>query len=121
MWIAISVEFGPGMILVAPSMSRNSPCEIHLRRRTNSSSIIAMCSAGPPNAVAPRRRNESAIRANSAREATPATSGPPLLVSSRVIGPCLFIFEEFREQLAYLAFGFVQRLPALEGGPVKAP
>src|SRR5216684_2643280 len=61
MWIAISVEFGPGIRFVAPSMSRNSSCEIHPRRRTNSSSIIAIFAAGPPKAVVPSRRNETAI------------------------------------------------------------
>src|SRR2546426_3882299 len=60
MWIAISVEFGPGIRLVAPRRSRNSSLESQRRRRTTSSSIIAMCAAGPPNAVLPRRRNREA-------------------------------------------------------------
>src|SRR5262245_45452296 len=48
-------------------MSRNSACEIHPRRRTNSSSIIAICAAGPPNAVVPRRKNDTAISRNVCR------------------------------------------------------
>src|SRR5216683_3874192 len=60
-WMAISVEFGPGIRLVAPRRSRNRSRVSHPRRRTTSSSSSAMCAAGPPNAVAPRRRKSSAI------------------------------------------------------------
>ena len=40
-WIAISVEFGPGMRFVAPRRSRNSESVIHPRRLTTSSRSIA--------------------------------------------------------------------------------
>jgi hypothetical protein len=58
-WIAISVEFGPGMRFVAPSRSRNCSSVSHVRLRTTSSRIIVMWAAGPPKAVAPRRRNSA--------------------------------------------------------------
>ena len=61
MWIAISVELGPGMRFVAPSMSRNCSCVSHPRRWTTSRSIMAMLAAGPPNDVAPSRRKSQAI------------------------------------------------------------
>jgi hypothetical protein len=59
MWIAISVELGPGIRLVAPRRSRNFSSLSQRRRFTTSSRIIAMCAAGPPNAVAPSRRKSS--------------------------------------------------------------
>src|SRR5688500_16218027 len=71
MWIAISVEFGPGSRLVAPSRSRNSSRVIQRRLRTTSSSIIAMCAAGPPNAVVPNRRKRRARSRSEARSLRP--------------------------------------------------
>src|SRR5271157_3836163 len=59
--MATSVELGPGIRFAVASRSRNSSCVIHFRRRTNSSSIIARCAAGPPNAIVPSFRNTSAI------------------------------------------------------------
>src|SRR5262249_55548757 len=59
--MAISVELGPGMRFAAPRRSRNSCGVSHRRRRTNSSSIIAMWTAGPPNASVPSFRKLSAI------------------------------------------------------------
>ena len=56
MWIAISVEFGPGMRLVAPRKSRNCSRVSQPRRATASSSIIAMCAGGPPKAIVPSFR-----------------------------------------------------------------
>jgi hypothetical protein len=53
MWMASSVEFGPGMRLVAPLRSKNSWSPIHPRRVTTSWRIIATCAAGPPNATKP--------------------------------------------------------------------
>src|SRR5713101_468651 len=70
--MAISVELGPGMRLAAPKRSRNCSRVSHCRRRTVSSSIIAMCAAGPPNAVKPSRRNSSATSRSRARSGTPA-------------------------------------------------
>jgi len=61
MWIAISVELGPGMRFVAPSMSRNCSCVSHPRRWTTSRSIRAMWAASPPNDVAPSRMKSQAI------------------------------------------------------------
>src|ERR1700687_170379 len=63
--MANSLELGPGMRLLAPSRSRNLSRESHCRRRTSSSSIMAMCAAGPPKAVGPSRRKN---RARSRRE-----------------------------------------------------
>src|SRR5512138_3632195 len=60
MWMAISVELGPGMRLVAPTRSRNSCSPSHLRRWTTSWCIKAMCAAGPPKAVKPSLRNRLA-------------------------------------------------------------
>ena len=48
------------MRFVAPSRSRNSSCVSQPRSRTTSSSIIAMCAAGPPNAVQPSLRKSIA-------------------------------------------------------------
>ena len=67
MWIASSVEFGPGIRFVAPRKSRNSSRVSHPRRRTTSSSIIAMCAAGPPKPIVPslrksRARSPSVVR-----------------------------------------------------------
>src|SRR5450759_1532493 len=59
--IATSVELGPGIKFAVASRSRNSAWVIHCRRRTNSSSIIARCAAGPPNAIVPSFRNTRAI------------------------------------------------------------
>ena len=64
MWIAISVELGPGMRLTAPRRSKKRSSVSHRRRRTTSSRIIAMCAAGPPNAVAPNLKKRSASSAS---------------------------------------------------------
>ncbi len=53
-----------------PIRSRNSSRVSHFRRRTTSSSIIAMWAAGPPNAVAPSRGNTSASSRNVVRSVT---------------------------------------------------
>src|SRR5471030_2625426 len=57
---AIFVAIGPGARFVAPRRSRNSSRVIQLRRVTTSLSIIEMWAAGPPKAVAPRRRKSAA-------------------------------------------------------------
>src|SRR5436309_2452782 len=62
-WIAISVEFGPGIRLVAASRSRKRSRESQPRRRTTSSSIMAMCAAGPPNPTTPSRKKRRATSA----------------------------------------------------------
>ena len=46
--------------MLAPSKSRNFSRESRCRLRTCSSSIIAMCAAGPPKAVVPSRRKNKA-------------------------------------------------------------
>src|SRR5262252_4783165 len=58
--MAISVEFGPGMRFVAPRRSTNCSSLSQRRRRTTSSRIIAMCAAGPPNAIVPSLRKSQA-------------------------------------------------------------
>ena len=60
MWIAISVELGPGIRSVALTSSRNSCSPSQLRRFTTSACINAMCAAGPPNAVSPNMRKRAA-------------------------------------------------------------
>src|SRR5438093_6434782 len=60
MWIAISVELGPGIRLVAPTRSMNFSCDSQPRRRTTSSSIMAMCAAGPPKPMVPSFRKSHA-------------------------------------------------------------
>src|SRR5579863_4884852 len=60
--IATWVELGPGRRLHAPTRSRKCSRLIQARCSTASRSIRAMCAAGPPNAVSPRRmkkRNNS--------------------------------------------------------------
>src|SRR4051812_10773784 len=70
--MATSVEFGPGIRLVAPTKSRNSSLVSHCRRSTNSWRISAMCAAGPPNEISPSFRN---TRPNSARLTGSAFTG----------------------------------------------
>jgi hypothetical protein len=60
MCIVISVEFGPGIRLVAPTKSKKCWRLSQPRRVTTSSSIMPMCAAGPPNAVSPSRKNKTA-------------------------------------------------------------
>jgi hypothetical protein len=74
-WIAISVEFGPGIKLVAPRKSRNSARVNHPRRVTASSSINAMCTAGPPKAVAPSLLNNKASSSSEVRRDSGAVFG----------------------------------------------
>ena len=64
MWIAISVEFGPGIKVVAPSRSRNSASVSHLRLTTTSSCMMPIWAAGPPNAVKPSLMNKAATSAS---------------------------------------------------------
>src|SRR6266581_3594581 len=59
-WIAISVEFGPGIRFVAPRRSTNCSSLSQRRRRTTSSRIMAMCAAGPPKAIVPSLRKSQA-------------------------------------------------------------
>src|SRR5450755_4012291 len=81
MWMAISVEFGPGMKLVLASRSKKSFDVSQCRRVTTSSCILAMCAAGPPNTVEPNREKRRATSRSAAAEvAAEATFG------SRVIG-----------------------------------
>src|SRR5438034_8275811 len=58
--MATSVEFGPGMTLAALIRSRNCSRVSQPRRSTISSCIRAMCAAGPPKDVRPRRRKRRA-------------------------------------------------------------
>ena len=69
MCMASSVEFGPGMRLVAPLRSRNAWSPIHPRRVTTSSRIIATCAAGPPNPTKP-----SFVKSRKSSQSSP----PPL-------------------------------------------
>ena len=78
-WMASSVEFGPGIRLVAPTRSRNSASSSQPRRRTTSSRIMAMWAAGPPKPTLPRtrktlatstHRREASARTGSAVSAT---------------------------------------------------
>src|ERR1019366_9070405 len=76
MWIANSLELGPGIRLLAPSKSRNFSRESHFLRRTSSSSMTAMCAAGPPNAVVPSLRKKRASSASEPFSSRPGTSVP---------------------------------------------
>ena len=58
--MAISVELGPGIRLVAPTKSRNRSLVIQPRRLTTSSSIKAIWAAGPPKPIIPILRNKRA-------------------------------------------------------------
>src|SRR5215472_4337082 len=58
--MASSVELGPGMILARPNRSRKRSSLTHLRLVTSSRRIIAICAAGPPNAVKPKVRKTTA-------------------------------------------------------------
>ena len=62
--MAISVELGPGIRLVAPNRSRKRWRVSQPRRATTSSSIMAMWAAGPPKPRIPSFRK---TRANSLR------------------------------------------------------
>ena len=93
MWMANSLELGPGMRLLAPSRSRNFSRESHLRRRTSSSSIMAMCPAGPP--LPSRRKKQRVHRArpclsNGRNPRFPARPFQPLLWSRLRSGSTLF-------------------------------
>ena len=55
--MVICVEFGPGMRLVAPIMSRNSAWSIHFLLSTISDCIMAMWAAGPPKLMQPSLKN----------------------------------------------------------------
>ena len=75
-------------------MSRKSLYETQRSLRTNSSSIIAIWAAGPPKAVVPNRRNESAICFSSAPgAASRAAVAVPAVVSCGGGRASSFIFE----------------------------
>ena len=59
--IAIWVEAGPGIMLVAATPSSNSDADIQPRRSTQSARSSAMCAGGPPNPVQPIRPHSRAI------------------------------------------------------------
>jgi len=65
----IFVEMGPGMRFVAPRRSRKASRLIQRRRPTTSCSIMATCTAGPPNAVNPSFRKSPASSFSRARVA----------------------------------------------------
>ena len=60
-WMAISVELGPGIKFVAPIRSRNSWSSSHWRRSTISRCIMAVWAAGPPKEVVPSLRNKTDV------------------------------------------------------------
>ncbi len=76
-WIASSVELGPGIMFDAATRSRNSCWLTQPRRVTTSSCIIAMCAAGPPNAVNPSRvKNPATSRSRARRSLKRPTRRP---------------------------------------------
>ena len=94
-WIAVSVEFGPGIKFTAARMSRKCCRSSHLRRDTSSSSIIATCTGGPPNAVNPRRvKNKITSRRRDCFVAAGAVS----FIGERIIESmgCLSIMAELQ-------------------------
>ena len=69
--MAISVELGPGIREVAPTMSRNSAFDIQRRTVTTSRRIMAIWPAGPPKANTPSRRNRLATSLSLAERSAP--------------------------------------------------
>ena len=78
-WMASSVEFGPGIRLVAPIRSTNRSSVSQLRRWTSSWRIIAVCAAGPPKATTPSRRK---TRATSRAGPNPEAGRDPVTTAS---------------------------------------
>ncbi|WP_246159316.1 hypothetical protein [Catellatospora sichuanensis] len=75
---------------MAPIRSTNRSSVTHRRRRTISSRIIAVCAAGPPNAIKPSLRNSNATSATDPGEPPGdlpdrAGEGSSLLVRSMVM------------------------------------
>jgi len=69
---ATSVDEGPGSRLESPNRSTKRWRVSQPRRSTNSRCMMAICAAGPPKAVSPRRVNSRAIsqrRASTVRRA----------------------------------------------------
>src|SRR5262245_52587733 len=83
MWIASSVEFGPGIRYVAPRRSRNCSRVSHRRRRTTSSSISAMWAAGPPKPITPSLRNRRAT--SPTRPGCPVAPTSSRAAASRIV------------------------------------
>src|ERR1700691_4495484 len=113
------------MRLLAPSKSRNFSRESHRRLRTSSSSIIAMCAAGPPKAVVPSRRKNKASSSIGTCLFSEIDSGDSMAACSAMScapsfwEPCV---ERQRpstnqkqkdetEQHAHIRAGFMQRSP----------
>ncbi len=94
-------------------MSRKSAWETQPRRRTNFSSIIAIWAAGPPKAVVPNRRNESAICLSAVPETSRAAVAVSAVASNDGSKPSSLIFEQFGEQLPDLALRLAQCLATL--------
>src|SRR5712691_877538 len=112
-WMAISVELGPGMRFVAPRRSRNSASVSHRRRVTTSSFIMAIWAAGPPNAVKPSRRKS--------RVSSPSACDDAAVVTAAVVRSVLSIASlPFPTYDAPLCFE-VALLPQSVEGRVHSP
>src|SRR2546428_3065023 len=114
MWIAISVEFGPGIRLVAPTRSMNFSCDSQPRRRTTSSSIMAMCAAGPPKPMVPSFRKSHASSFKRAERLISFNLLRPLGFRFEVDDARLRLFRYLRAQVRFFG-GFVTGIASPDG------
>src|SRR6266446_3780945 len=114
MWIAISVEFGPGIRLVAPTRSMNFSCDSQPRRRTTSSSIMAMCAAGPPKPIVPSFKKSHASSFKRTERLMSLNSLRPLGFRIKVDDARLRLFRYLRAQERFFG-GFVTGITSLDG------
>src|SRR5438552_1030903 len=117
MWIAISVELGPGIRLVAPTRSMNFSCDNQPRRRTTSSSIRAMCAAGPPKPMVPSFRKSHASSFSRAVRLISLDLLRPLGFGVKVDDARLRLFRYPRAQIRFFG-GFVTGVASLDGALV---
>src|SRR5438034_2645919 len=114
MWIAISVELGPGIRLVAPTRSMNFSCDSQPRRRTTSSSIMAMCAAGPPKPMVPSFRKSHASSFKRAERLISFNLLRPLGFRFEVDDARLRLFRYLRAQVRFFG-GFVTGIASFDG------
>src|SRR5882724_7126637 len=114
MWIAISVEFGPGIRLVAPTRSMNFSCDSQPRRRTTSSSIMAMCAAGPPKPMVPSFRKSHASSFKRTERLISFNLLRPFGFRVEVDDAGLWLFRHLRAQVGFFG-SFVTGIASLDG------
>src|SRR5262245_12322942 len=114
MWIAISVEFGPGIRWVAPTRSMNWSRDSQRRRRTTSSSIMAMCAAGPPKPMTPSLRKSHASSFRRREWLMPFNLLRPFGFRVEVDDARLRLLRYVRAQIGFFG-GFVTGIASLDG------